>query len=262
MDVCFDGSPKAGTDETDALPPHAVYPNKYCLTKRLAEDMVRDSNSSSFRTCVLRPAHIYGPGDDMITTIVEMRARYNTVNTTLCSAPPVPCVQLRLSCSWQIPFRFGTGLNFYTYVDNCAHAHALALEYLEQCTQQGDKCENKSLTQSPGLGAVFFIGEHVANVWDHMHPFLTACGQTSPAARVPVLLLVLFAWAVEVLCWVAQLCSVHLKPTFTLYTVRAVAQDFYFSCEEAKRVLGFSPIVTRSQAEAGTVAWLQRKYPR
>ncbi|EDQ92691.1 uncharacterized protein MONBRDRAFT_13872, partial [Monosiga brevicollis MX1] len=105
MDVVFSGTPVCEGTEELATQPHSRY-NGYVRTKARAEQLVLQANEANLTTCSLRPAHIYGPEDEMIVTIVRER-----VNDRL-------------------PAVFSAGRQAYVYVENCVSAHVDCVERL------------------------------------------------------------------------------------------------------------------------------------
>jgi nucleoside-diphosphate-sugar epimerase len=61
LDAIFNGQSMENIDETIAYPKKPV--NAYCASKQKAEELVRDANGEKMKTCILRPADIYGEGD-------------------------------------------------------------------------------------------------------------------------------------------------------------------------------------------------------
>ncbi len=62
-----------GVDETYPLAFQSPYP--YCRTKALAEQAVRDANTTGFTTLVLRPRFIWGPGDQTLLPVITLIAK-------------------------------------------------------------------------------------------------------------------------------------------------------------------------------------------
>ncbi|KAK4684509.1 hypothetical protein P7C73_g5668, partial [Tremellales sp. Uapishka_1] len=81
----------------------------YNETKAQAEKMVLDANCAELRTCALRPAGIFGPGDRQMIS-----GFYNVMKNN------------------QTRFQIGNNDNLFdwTYVGNVAHAHLLAVDKL------------------------------------------------------------------------------------------------------------------------------------
>lgn len=116
-DVVFDGKPMSnGSEATTKYPQNPSEYNGYIFTKSMAEKLVlqahgqRTSNNGTLRTSAIRPGHIYGPGDPMITIVLERVA-----------AGLVPCGVGNSS---------KPAINDYVYVDNVAEAHVQCLAYL------------------------------------------------------------------------------------------------------------------------------------
>lgn len=81
----------------------------YGQSKAIADDLVLSANTTSFSTCALRSAPIFGPNDNtLIPSIHELIGVYQT------------------------PFILGSATNLqdYVYVDNVADAHVLAVSNL------------------------------------------------------------------------------------------------------------------------------------
>lgn len=114
------------------------YYNGYVESKREAEQLVlQESGRHSLVTVALRPAHIYGPGDFMITTILDARK------------------------AGEVPFAFGKGCSDYIYVDNCAIAHVDCLSTLLRHPRGGKSIVMRKSGAGPPippaqLGLVFY----------------------------------------------------------------------------------------------------------
>ncbi|EIW71316.1 hypothetical protein TREMEDRAFT_67694 [Tremella mesenterica DSM 1558] len=82
----------------------------YNHTKVQAEKMVLSANSKEFKTCAIRPAGLFGPGDRQV-----IQGFYNVIK------------------NGQTRFQIGdnNNLNEFTYVANAAHAHLLAIDKLD-----------------------------------------------------------------------------------------------------------------------------------
>lgn len=100
IDVVWGGAPMHRLDERTPYPPR--YPHRYAASKAAAEREVLAANDASLQTVALRPAHIFGPGDDVLSLVGN------------------------------VPLRFGprSAHMSFVYVDNAAHAHVLAARSL------------------------------------------------------------------------------------------------------------------------------------
>ena len=61
LDAIFNGKSMENIDESIPYPQQPV--NAYCASKQRAEEIVRSANNRALKTCILRPADIYGEGD-------------------------------------------------------------------------------------------------------------------------------------------------------------------------------------------------------
>jgi nucleoside-diphosphate-sugar epimerase len=106
LDVLYDGSPLVNVDE------HTPYPerhsNAYCESKYRAEQLVMGAHGAALRTCVLRPADIYGEGDPY-----HMGSLINMAKS-----------------GFYVRLGDGRAKCQHVYVGNIAHAHLLAADAL------------------------------------------------------------------------------------------------------------------------------------
>ncbi len=211
-------------NETEDCEYPSIFFNQYIQSKLDAERAVLAANDrNGLMTCALRPAHIYGPGDTMISTVVDMRR-----------AGSVP---VRLSC----------GVNDYIFVENCAEAHVRCWQAMGQ--------------GNAGIpGQAFFLSDFHAKMWDHMRPFLAEANLTVPRVEIPARVMERLAWMVEVFAYFAWTWfQVPVRVfAFARYTIRAVSTDYYFSAAKAERVFGFTPRVSREEAVARTRTWVRQ----
>jgi nucleoside-diphosphate-sugar epimerase len=92
-----------GADETCPLALNSPYP--YCATKAQAEKLALAANSGNFRTIVLRPRLVWGPGDTTLLPVIESMAA-------------------KKQWSW---IDHGEAKTSTTYIDNLVYAIVLAL---------------------------------------------------------------------------------------------------------------------------------------
>ena len=219
-DVVLDGTPiRNGTEERS-------YPTKlihdYVRTKIAGEKLALGGNDAQgLRTCSIRPVHIYGPGD-----------------------PHALVVSLKAFAKGSVPFLLGDGRAKFdiVYVDNVVHAHLSAAERL-----------GKDETAEGVSGQAFFIGEdNYPNYFDWLRPYAEAKGVKMPRLRLPNVLVLGIARLMEVF---HQLTGAEVP--FHRFHYQVLCKDFYFSNEKARRLLGYSPIVTPDEGERRTMEWLQ-----
>lgn len=228
IDAVFSGNPIRDGDES--LPYCAdgsITP--YGYTKAQAEELVLGADREGFmRTAALRPSHIYGPHDPMISQVLVTVAKD------------------------EAPFMFGDGHNDYIYVDNCAAAHFQCLE---------------ALIAKPGdvAGQAFFISDIHCPMWVHMGVFLLAHKLQAPSMELPLTVVRFYAYILHLVSIIASYFHISFVPLLTRYTVLAVGQDFWFSTKKARAAF-YHPVVQMQEARMRTVHWvltlqLDRKEP-
>jgi nucleoside-diphosphate-sugar epimerase len=216
IDVVFDGHPIANGDES--LPYPSKHLDHYGHTKRLAEqDVLAANGQNGLRTCALRTAGIYGPGD---------RHR-------------LPSILKAARSGQNIRLGDGSAKFGHVYVANVVHAHILAAEALD----------------GAAAGQAYFIGDHPAgNFFDFFTPYLASFGFPPAKTSIPYRLAYVLAMLMET---AARLGIGPSTPTLTRYVVASTCVDFYFSHDKAVRELGYQPVVSFEQAQAETLAWLK-----
>ena len=102
LDAVFSGKPLVDIDET--LPYPEKHSNSYCRSKYLAEKMVITASGDELKTCIIRPADVYGGGD------------------------PYHIGSLMAMAKGGFYIRLGNGKSKsqHVYVGNIAYAHVLA----------------------------------------------------------------------------------------------------------------------------------------
>lgn len=216
IDVIFDGHPIANGDES--LPYPANHLDHYGHTKMLAEqDVLAANGQHGLRTCALRTAGIYGPGD---------RHR-------------LPSILKAARSGQNIRLGNGSAKFGHVYVANVVHAHILAAQALA----------------GPAAGQAYFIGDHPAgNFFAFFTPYLAAFGFPPAKVCIPYRVAYLLAILMETF---ARLGIGPSTPTLTRYVVASTCVDFYFSHDKAARELGYQPIISLEQARAETLTWLK-----
>ncbi|KAF2280814.1 C-3 sterol dehydrogenase/C-4 decarboxylase-like protein [Westerdykella ornata] len=182
----------------------------YGRAKTAAENLVLASNTSSFRTCSLRPTLIFGPNDPtVIPRLHDCIARGET----------------------SFVIGDGSNLNDFVYVSNVADAHVLAASNL--------------LESGTAAGQAFFItnGEPVS-ARDFCVAVWKEFGHVpSLNISVPPGLAWWLGWTAE---WVS--CISRQPSTLSMGVVRDAAAVRYMSIEKARRVLGYVPRVSLPEA--------------
>jgi len=202
--VVYQGGDMEGVDES------APYPKKfdayYPETKAIAEQIVLAANGPKLATVALRPHLIWGPGDPHLIPRLLERARQGKLRRIGKRANKVDVI----------------------YIDNAAHAHALA----------GDRL----LPGSPIAGKAYFLsqGEPVV-LWDFINRILEAAN--IPPVRNSVSFPL--AWTAGIVLETAyRLLMLKDEPPMTRFVARQLATSHWFNITAARRDLGYVPIVS------------------
>ncbi|XP_073706887.1 short-chain dehydrogenase/reductase family 42E member 1 [Garra rufa] len=213
--VVFGGQEiKDGDESLPYLPLH-LHPDHYSRTKSLAEMQVLKSNGSPLnntagvlRTCALRPAGIYGPGEERhlprIVSYIEKGI-----------------------------FRFVYGapdsLVEFVHVDNLVSAHLLAAEALTETRQHR------------AAGQPYFISDgRPVNNFEFFRPLVEGLGYSFPTLRLPISLIYLFAFLTEMVHHVVGPIY-NFQPLLTRTEVYKTGVTHYFSMRKAREELGYEP---------------------
>lgn len=184
--------------QTEATPYPRRFTSIYAQTKKLGEDLVHAA--PEVPAVILRPKAIFGPGDQSLLPRLIAAGR-----------------------AGRLP-RIGNGRNLVdlTYVENVAHAIALAL------------------TTEQAIGQTYTItnDEH-PSLWEIISAILTALGLPEPAVTVPLPAALALAAAME---WRAALTG--QEPLLTRYSVSLLARTQTYDISAAKRDLRYTPQVS------------------
>lgn len=213
--VVFGGQEIKNGDESLPYLPLHLHPDHYSRTKSIAEMQVLKANGSQLnnstgvlRTCALRPAGIYGPGEQRhlprIVTYIEKGI-----------------------------FRFVYGdpdsLVEFVHVDNLVSAHLLAAEAL---TEKHQHC---------AAGQPYFISDgRPVNNFEFFRPLVEGLGYSFPTLRLPISLIYLFAFLTEMLHHVVGRIY-NFQPLLTRTEVYKTGVTHYFSMRKAREELGYEP---------------------
>ncbi|XP_042336513.1 sterol-4-alpha-carboxylate 3-dehydrogenase, decarboxylating [Sceloporus undulatus] len=216
--VVFEGTDiKNGTEDL----PYAKKPiDYYTETKILQEKEVLSANDPerNFFTVAIRPHGIFGPRDPQMVPILVQAAK-----------------------SGKMKFIIGDGKNLvdFTFVENVVHGHILAAEQLQ--------------TDSPLCGKAFHItNDEPIPFWEFMSCILTGLGYDAPKYHIPYWLAYYLAFLLSL---VLLLLSpfITVKPTFTPMRVALAGTYHYYSCQQAKKHMGYKPLVSLHEAVAKTI---------
>uniref|UniRef100_A0A8D0BH03 Short chain dehydrogenase/reductase family 42E, member 1 n=1 Tax=Salvator merianae TaxID=96440 RepID=A0A8D0BH03_SALMN len=213
--VVFGGQVIENGDESLPYLPLHRHPDYYSRTKALAEMKVLEANGTALghgrgilRTCALRPAGIFGPGEQR----------------------HLPRIVSYIERGW---FRFVYGdprsLVDFVHVDNLIQAHVLAAEAL------GESKNHKA------AGQAYFISDgRPVNNFEFFRPLVEGLGYTFPTSRLPLWLVYYFALLTEMVHFMVGRFY-NFQPLLTRTEVYKTGVTHYFSLEKAKRDLGYEP---------------------
>ncbi|KAF8056830.1 sdr42e1 [Scenedesmus sp. PABB004] len=214
--VVFGGQRIEGSTEASLpyFPPQRQV-DAYSSTKTLAEMAVLSANGTplpaggALRTCALRPNGIYGAGE----TQHSMRL-------------------VRLAQAGGLVARFGdpAAVQDWTHIGNLVDAQVLAAAAL----------------RAPGGGAAagqayFIVDPSPTSSQDLLRPLLEGLGYSMPSLTLPYWLMYFLAWCMEL---AHTRLPAPLRPGVLLLTrseVRKAGVTHWFSCDKARRDLGYNP---------------------
>lgn len=213
FNVIFGGQVIRNGDESLPYLPLHLHPDHYSRTKSIAEKKVLEANGTVLegsnrvlRTCALRPAGIYGPGEQRhLPRIVSYIER------------------------GLFKFVFGDpkSLVEFVHVDNLVQAHILASEALK-----ADKGHVAS-------GQPYFISDgRPVNNFEFLRPLVEGLGYTFPSVRLPLTLIYCFAFLMEMAHFIVHRLY-NFQPFLTCTEVYKTGVTHYFSLEKAKKELGY-----------------------
>lgn len=203
-----------GNESLPYLPLH-LHPDHYSRTKSLAEMAVLKANGTALqtgpgvlRTCALRPAGIYGPGEQRhlprIVSYIEKGI-----------------------------FRFvygkPTSLVEFVHVDNLVSAHILAAEAL-----MAEK-------QHRSAGQAYFISDgRPVNNFEFFRPLVEGLGYPFPKLRLPLTLIYYIAFITEMVHFVIGRFY-NFQPLLTRTEVYKTGVTHYFNMAKAMSELEYKP---------------------
>lgn len=216
--VVFEGVDiKNGTEDL----PYAMKPiDYYTETKILQERAVLDANDpkKNFLTAAIRPHGIFGPRDPQLVPILIDAARKG-----------------------KMKFMIGNGKNLvdFTFVENVVHGHILAAEHLSRDAALGGK-------------AFHITNDEPIPFWTFLSRILTGLNYEAPKYHIPYWVAYYLAFLLSLLVMVVS-PLIQIQPTFTPIRVALAGTFHYYSCEKAKKLIGYRPLVTMDEAVERTV---------
>ncbi|XP_005292366.1 short-chain dehydrogenase/reductase family 42E member 1 [Chrysemys picta bellii] len=213
--VVFGGQVIENGDESLPYLPLHLHPDHYSRTKSLAEMKVLQANATELgegkgvlRTCALRPAGIYGPGEQRhlprIVSYVE-RGLFKFVY-----GDPLSLVE-------------------FVHVDNLVQAHILASEAL------------KAAKRHIAAGQAYFISDgRPINNFEFFRPLVEGLGYQFPTIRLPLSFVYFSAFLTEIVHFLVGRLY-NFQPLLTRTEVYKTGVTHYFSMEKARKELGYKP---------------------
>lgn len=215
FNVVFGGQVIENGDESLPYLPLHLHPDHYSRTKSVAEMAVLKANGNELRnglgvlrTCALRPAGIYGPGEQRhlprIVGYIEkgiFRFVYGNPNS----------------------------LVEFVHVDNLVSAHILAADAL---TAEKHHC---------AAGQAYFISDgRPVNNFEFFRPLVEGLGYSFPKLRLPISLIYYVALLTEIIHSVVG-PFYNFQPLLTCTEVYKTGVTHYFSMDKARSELGYKP---------------------
>jgi nucleoside-diphosphate-sugar epimerase len=217
--VVFNGEDICGGDE--GLPYGRDFLCHYAKSKVMAEAMVLAAVGDDLKTCALRPHLIWGPGDPHLLPRLLARGREKRLR------------------------QVGDGSNLVdiTYIDNVAEAHILAAANLAGA--------------GTASGKAYFIsqGEPV-RLWPWINELFSRMAVPPVEKRVSLSTAYRLGMVLEMVYTV--LC-LRQEPRMTRFLAEQLAKSHYFSIEQARRELGYEPLVSTEEGLRRTVQWLNNR---
>lgn len=224
-------------DESLPILRYPTQKNLYTLTKVAAEDKVRAANradgDASLLTAILRPASTFGERDYLNFWSVVTKARAGRASVQIGD---------------------GKNLFSYAYVGNLVDAHILAAEALVRAYGKPPPP-----IESRADGEAFFITndeDHDWHFWDYQRAAAASVGypvKNEEIRIIPLSLALVMGFVAEWWVWFTSLGK--KQSILSRQTVRYACIHRTLNCGKAKRVLGYRPKITMSEAIQKTGAW-------
>jgi len=215
--VVFNRADIKGGDER--LPYATEYLCHYAKSKVMAEKRVLGANCPDLLTCAIRPHLIWGPGDPHLLPRLLDSGHKGSLK------------------------RVGDGSNFVdiSYIENVAYAHILAAKNLSE--------------KKTAAGKAYFISqENPVNLWDWINNLFVAMDIDRVQKSVPFPVAYRLGFVLEIVYRIARL---QKEPKMTRFLAEQLAKSHYFSIENAKKDLGYEPVISTAEGLQRTIQWLK-----
>ncbi|KAJ3175702.1 erg26, C-3 sterol dehydrogenase [Geranomyces variabilis] len=210
---------------TEADPYCDVHMDTYNETKAAAEQLVLESNGvGGLATVSLRPAGIFGPGDNNASKGLYDAAKKG---------------------NWKFMIGDNSTLFDWTYVDNVAHAHILAAKkLLSRASSSSPQQQHSPESEETAAGQAFYITNDTPTFfWDVPKYLYNELGyRNTLRTRIPRGVGMILGAVVDALVAIVAPFK-KLTPTFTRFRVKVITNNRYLDIAKAKTVLGYVPTV-------------------
>ncbi|KAL7754297.1 erg26, C-3 sterol dehydrogenase [Sorochytrium milnesiophthora] len=207
----------------------------YTETKAAAEDIVLKSNNlpttagHPLLTCALRPSGIFGPRDGQmipgfLATVADGKCKYVLGN--------------------------GRNMFDFTYVENVAHAHILAMQKLQRASSIGGQAFN--ITNDEHIPFWSFNKRFLQRLLPAGHQALNRVG----TVHIPWVVAIVLAYITEFACLLLSPIK-KIEPTFSTFRVGITTANRTFNCNKAKRMLGYRPVYSLDDGIDKTCEWVR-----
>jgi 2-alkyl-3-oxoalkanoate reductase len=205
----------SGHREADESTPAKNQINGYCSSKIAAEKMVHKAQTAGKFECTIIRPGAIIHGPGDTTAFIQLAAYLEKNKMMLVNG--------------------GRQLTCYSYSENLARGMILA-------------------AASPaGANETFIVTDDLKiSVSDYMSAVCRALGLPARFRSIPAPLAYAAGWTLEML-W--KLAGSKNPPLVHRYRVGLVARDFHFSCEKAKRTLGYDPKIAFEEGLERTACW-------
>ncbi len=217
--IYIDSKSRLNIRESDPLPKNSI--NEYARTKRIAEELVRQSNEQGkISAVILRPQGIFGPHDSAILPRVIQVTRKKGF----------------------FPF-IGDGENLIdmTYVDNVVHAISLCLKGKGAAATGAFNITNGEPAKNYELIGQILSGLEIPFRWK----------------RIPFSVALNLASALE---WTHRHWIQGKEPLLTRYSVLALSQSRTLNIEAAQQQLGYQPLISLESGIQKTIQWWKPRW--
>ncbi len=213
--VIADGTDHFGVDESHPVP--TTHASPYPASKAAAERLVLAAHRSTFRTLVLRPHLVWGPGASQWVRGFLHRAERGA------------------------GLRIGDGRNRIgmTFLDDCVTAHLTAMQALAADANVG--------------GAAYFVhGGEPVRLWDWVDALCRACELPPPSRRIPAPVARRIGDACDLL---ARTRLTARALPLSRYLVDELTTEHYSDISRARARLGYIPRVSVADGISLVAQW-------